>query len=215
MYPPKVQIPLSLVRVIQTSLSTRGSRNKSYKWVLGVWYLCSNKTHFFKGLPFWARSLRILCHSWLVSYLPASSSYRVLVNMLCSKSFLLKIIKVMILHADGEERLLASLFRLVLVVSCSGSPSQPQTSLSNSLLFVKVPKNSVFPRWALPTSHSSPGVLLPLRFIVKGSAAISAFSFVFTSRMTNTWAPFALNDLLQILSFGLQSPFLSVWLSKL
>ena len=98
----------------------------------------------------------------------------------------------MILHADGEERLLASLFRLVLVVSCSGSPSQPQTSLSYSLLFVKVPKNSVFPRWALPTSHSSPGVLLPLRFIVKGSAAISAFSFFFTSRMTNTWAPLCL-----------------------
>ena len=54
----------------------------------------------------------------LLSYIPASSSYHILADMLCSKSFLLRIIKVMTLHADGEERMLDCLFRLVLVVSC-------------------------------------------------------------------------------------------------
>lgn len=53
----------------------------------------------------------------LLSYIPASSSYHILADMLCSKSFLLRIIKVMTLHADGEE-MLDCLFRLVLVVSC-------------------------------------------------------------------------------------------------
>ena len=54
----------------------------------------------------------------LVSYISASSSYHILADTLCSKSFLLRIIKVMTLHADGKERMLACLFRLVLVVSC-------------------------------------------------------------------------------------------------
>lgn len=84
--------------------------------------------------------------------------------MLCSKSFLLRLIKVMTLHADGEERTLDCLFRLVLVVSCirpwtqpsSGPSSQAQTNLSHTFLFVKVPRNSAFYHQPLCSWGSSP-----------------------------------------------------------
>ena len=113
----------------------------------------------------------------------------------------------MTLHADGEERMSASLFGLVFVVSCTWallSSVQLWVSISGSdqhillsSLFVKVPRDSAFHQQPL-CAWGSPS----MRFTVKVSTAVSVSSLLSAPWMTSTQAPFACGHLLQILGLA-------------